>query len=237
MSTSNHYHHLEVSFDGQPSLPNAHAHDLDPVSTSSESESPGHPASPATPHSIDYDVAEVTLPSSKWEFEYTLQRSWEDKSHQQSARLERYQRFGMTEEDARQPTPEPMREAYCLLIDEQLAGDRTPSPPPLASRSRSACKIPSSRSTNHSARVSSQTTPRPRNRPRGKRDSVRKPKPATRDDRATMELIAEHCENKLKELKRKSKRQPARKGQKAGTIPPRHSMRLRKRAARKGATE
>ena len=35
---------------------------------------------------------------------------------------------------------------------------------------------------------------------------------ATRDDRATMELITEHCENKLKELKRKSKRQPARKG-------------------------
>ena len=59
----------------------------------------------------------------------------------------------------------------------------------------------------------------------------------TRDDRATMELIAEHCENKLKELKRKGRRQPARKGQKAGTMPPRHSMRLRKRAARKGATE
>jgi cell division septum initiation protein DivIVA len=60
---------------------------------------------------------------------------------------------------------------------------------------------------------------------------------AIRDDRATMELIAEHCENKLKELKRKSKRQPTRKGLKAGTIPLRHSMRLRKREVRKRATE
>ena len=178
--------HLRMPLDERTSLPDAHVHERDPASASSESESPMHPASPATPRSVDYDNSHVAMPSSRWEFEYTLERSWEDKSHQQRARLERYQRFGMTEEAARQPTPEPMREAYCLLIDQQLTSDRTPSPPPI-SGSASVRRIPTLRSINHSAQEASPATSRSRNRnrnrnrprcTRAKRNRIRKTKPA-----------------------------------------------------------
>jgi len=47
-----------------------------------------------------------------FEFESCLQAKWHDNLEQQEARLKRYGRFGMEADDARQPTPEDMRDAY-----------------------------------------------------------------------------------------------------------------------------
>lgn len=54
---------------------------------------------------------------------------------------------------------------------------------------------------------------------------------ATREDWATMEFVAAHCENKLQEMKHE--RQVLRKVQRVKTVPSYHSMRLRKRVLRK----
>lgn len=65
-----------------------------------------------------------------FEFEPCLQAKWQDDLEQQEARLKRYSRFGMDADDARQPTPEDMREAYRRFIKSELDDVHTPSPSP-----------------------------------------------------------------------------------------------------------
>lgn len=81
---------------------------------------------PSTPFS-----ANGTVPLGfGFEFEYCLQQKWQDDLERQEARLSRYGRFGMDANDARQPTPEDMREAYRRLIENELEDVHTPSPSP-----------------------------------------------------------------------------------------------------------
>ena len=65
-----------------------------------------------------------------WEFAHCLEQKWNDDLERQSGRLERYSRFGMDADDARQPTPEDLQEAYRLFVKEDLADVHTPSPSP-----------------------------------------------------------------------------------------------------------
>lgn len=59
-----------------------------------------------------------------------MQAKWQDDLKQQEARLKRYSRFGMDADDARQPTPEHMQEAYRQFIEIELNDVHTPSPSP-----------------------------------------------------------------------------------------------------------
>ncbi|RDL36255.1 uncharacterized protein BP5553_06867 [Venustampulla echinocandica] len=65
-----------------------------------------------------------------FEFESCLQAKWQDVLEQQEARLKKYSPFGMDADDARQPTPEDMREAYRQFIESELDDVHTPSPSP-----------------------------------------------------------------------------------------------------------
>lgn len=89
---------------------------------------PSTPSNP-TPASPQPSInGEDTLPQSGfgWEFEYTLEDRMHRKQHEENARFQRYERFGMRREEARLPTPDSLREAYNELVDA-IENDRTPS--------------------------------------------------------------------------------------------------------------
>ena len=65
-----------------------------------------------------------------FEFESCSQERWHDELDRQEARLKRYNRSGMDALDAKQPTPEPMRDAYRRFIETELNDVHTPSPSP-----------------------------------------------------------------------------------------------------------
>jgi hypothetical protein len=64
------------------------------------------------------------------EFGLRLEEAWADHKDRYVGRLARYGRFGMTEDEARFPTPEYMRSAYDQLVRDELADVHTPSPSP-----------------------------------------------------------------------------------------------------------
>ncbi|KAH8674443.1 hypothetical protein BGZ60DRAFT_526409 [Tricladium varicosporioides] len=70
-------------------------------------------------------------PGFGWEFELALQNQMDAKIHVKYARFQRYERFGMTWEDAGFPTPKKFRNDYDELVRD-IANDRTPSPSPEA---------------------------------------------------------------------------------------------------------
>jgi hypothetical protein len=92
------------------------------------SQIPHQPYSPSL-STVSHDDNENIPWGFGFEFESCLEAKWQDDLERQKARLGRYARFGMQIDEARQPTPEEMRDKYSRFIESELEDVHTPTPP------------------------------------------------------------------------------------------------------------